>query len=113
MAQSAIWMRRAVIGTLVDEAAASEEIVDVLTNYAIYLSSTRRLLEANILFGKLEPIYTKYFNWHGPKYLRFASYYLFNLTSLGSFQVADILLKRLNDVVTGVDLVPNSVKEEL
>jgi CHAT domain-containing protein len=111
--QSAIWMRRAVVGTLVDEAAGSEEIVDVLTNYAIYLSSNRRLLEATALFGKLEPIYTKYFNWHGPKYLRFAYYYLFNLTSLGNFQVADILLKRLNDIATGIDIVPNSVREEL
>src|SRR5258707_15307467 len=34
LAHSAIWMRRAVIGTLVDEAASSEEIVDVLTKYA-------------------------------------------------------------------------------
>jgi CHAT domain-containing protein len=113
VAQSAIWMRRAVIGTLVDEAAASEEIVDVLTNYAIYLSSTRRLLEANILFGKLEPIYNKHFDWRGPKYLYFASHYLFNLTALGSFEASETLLKRLNDVVAGVDIAADSVKGEL
>jgi CHAT domain-containing protein len=113
IAQSAIWMRRAVVGTLVDKAASSGEIVDVLTKYAVYLAMTRRLLEANILFGKLEPIYNNYFNWHGPQYLYFASRYLFNLTSLGSFQTAEVLLKRLNDVTAGVDIPPNSLKAEL
>jgi CHAT domain-containing protein len=113
IAQSAIWMRRAVIGTLVDEAAASEEIVDVLTQYAVYLTATRRLVEANILFGKLEPIYNKFFDWRGPKYLNFASNYLFNLTALGSFQAAETLLKRLNDIVVGVDVVVDGVKGEL
>jgi CHAT domain-containing protein len=113
ISQSAIWMRRAVIGTLVDKAASSEEIIDVLTRYAVYLTATRRLTEANILFGKLEPIYNKYFNWHGPKYLYFASRYLFNLTALGSFSVADVLLKRLDDITASVDISPNSVKAEL
>ena len=112
IAQSAIWMRRAVIGTLVDQAAASEEIVDVLTQYAIYLSATRRLLEASILFGKLEPIYNKYFDWRGPKYLNFARYYLINLTALGSFQTSETLLKRLNDIVASVDIPPPSVKTD-
>ncbi|WP_038973288.1 CHAT domain-containing protein [Bradyrhizobium genomosp. III] len=111
--QSAIWMRRAVVGTVVDKGAASEEIIDVLTSYAVHLSSTRRLLEANILFGKLEPLYNKYFDWRGPKYLSFARAFLFNLTALGSFQSAEFLLTRLNDVVAGVDVAADSVKAEL
>ena len=50
--QAAIWMRRAVIGTLVDKGAASEEIVEVLTEYARYLTQTRQLPEAYNLFSK-------------------------------------------------------------
>ena len=34
--QAAIWIRRAVIGTFVDKGASSEEIMDVLTEYAYF-----------------------------------------------------------------------------
>ena len=111
--QSAIWMRRAVIGTLVDKRAASEEILDVLTSYANYLTRTRRLLEADILFKKLVPIYDNHSQHRGPKYLRFASEYLNNLTALGNFPAAENVLKILKDNVAGVDVVANSVREEM
>ena len=38
VSQSAIWMRRAVIGVFEDKGSGSEEIVDTLTEYAQYLS---------------------------------------------------------------------------
>jgi CHAT domain-containing protein len=111
--QSAIWMRRAVIGTLVDKRAASEEILDVLTSYANYLSRTRHLVEADALFRKLAPLYDNNFAHHGPKYLKFASEYLNNLTALGNFQGAENVLKILKDNVASLDVVANSVREEL
>ncbi len=113
ISQSAIWMRRAVIGTLVDKAAASEEIVDVLTHYANFLVRTRRLIDANNLFGKLAPIYDQTFPRRGSKYIYFASKYLSDLSGLGNFQGVDNLLKLLNDNIAGIDIVANSIREGL
>lgn len=110
--QSDIWMRRAVIGTEA-MAIAPVEMIDVLTQYATHLANTRRLIEANTLFGKLEPVYSRHFDWHGPKYLNFASHYLSNLIALGLFQAADVMLRRLNSIVADVDIVADSVKKEL
>jgi len=53
--QSAIWMRRAVIGILLNQDAASIDILDVLTEYAAHLASTRRYLDALALYARLEP----------------------------------------------------------
>ena len=111
--QSAIWMRRAVIGTLVDKRAGSEEIIDTLTSYANYLTRTRNYVEADLLFRKLVPIYDKYYPHYGSKYLRVASEYLNNLSSLGNFSEADRVLKVLKDNVANVDVVANSVREEM
>src|SRR5258708_4516466 len=69
--QSAIWMRRAVIGTLVDKGASSEEIVDCLTRYAIYLMNTRRSADAHNLFLRLGQIYEASFAHQGPTYIKF------------------------------------------
>lgn len=113
IAQSAIWMRRAVIGTLVDKAAASEEIVDVLTHYANFLSRTRRLIEADNIFHKLARIYDQTFPHRGSKYLYFTSKYVSNLSGLGNFPGVDNVLKILNENVASVDVVANSVREGL
>ncbi len=114
VSQSAIWMRRAVVGTLVDQGASSEEIIDVLSAYAQYLTSIRRLSDANNIFRQLAPLYDQYLPRHGPKYLTFASHYLFNLTALGYFQPSsENVLTILNDLVAAVDVPPDTVKGEL
>jgi hypothetical protein len=111
--QAAIWMRRAIIGTLSDKGSGSEEIVDALTNYAIYLTRTRRLAEAHNLFVRLVPIYDTYFVHLGPKYFRFLSHYIALETTIGNFTAADFLFKLLRENVAAVDLVAPSIKEEL
>jgi hypothetical protein len=44
--QSAIWMRRAVIGILISNDPSPIDILDVLTEYAAHLALTRRPLDA-------------------------------------------------------------------
>jgi hypothetical protein len=86
----------------------------VLSAYAQFLTSIRRLSDANIIFKKLAPLYDQYLPKHGPKYLTFAGHYLFNLTALGYFQPsAENVLKILNDLVVTVDIPPDAVKGEL
>jgi CHAT domain-containing protein len=111
--QAAIWMRRAVIGTLVDKGAASAEIVDVLTEYAYYLTETRQLPDAYNLFIRLAPIYEMQYAHHGPKYLHFQSVFLATLSDLGKFPVLDAVYKNLNDNVSAVDIVAPSVRSQL
>jgi hypothetical protein len=113
ISQAAIWMRRAVIGALVDKGASSVEIVDILTEYANYLSQTRQLAEALNLFSKLAPLYDTQFAHRGPKFLHFLSVFLETLTSVGNFQAADVVLKMLNETVATVDIVATSVRQEL
>jgi CHAT domain-containing protein len=111
--QAAIWMRRAVIGTLVDKGAASEEIVDVLTEYAYYLTETRQLPDAYNLFIRLAPIYETQYSHHGPKYLHFQSDFLATLSDFGNFPVLDAAYKTLSDNVSAVDIVAPSVRSQL
>jgi hypothetical protein len=81
--QSAIWMRRAVIGIVVSKDAAPIDILDVLTEYAAHLMLTRRPLDALALYARLEPIYKVIVPRHSPKYIRFTAQYLQTLTNLG------------------------------
>jgi hypothetical protein len=111
--QAAIWMRRAVIGTLVDKGAASEEIVDVLTEYASYLTETRQLPEAYNLFKTLTTLYETQYSHHNPKYLHFQSLFLEMLSKVGNFQAADAVYKALNDNVAAVDIVAPSIRSAL
>jgi CHAT domain-containing protein len=111
--QSAIWMRRAVVGTLVDKGAASEEIMDVLTEYAYFLTLTRQLSDAYNLFIKLSPLYEAQYSHHSPKYLRFLSYLIATLSDLGHFPAVDPVSKQLSDNVAAVDLVAPSVRTQL
>jgi CHAT domain-containing protein len=108
--QSAIWMRRAVIGTLVDKGAGSEEIADALTYYAIYLTRTRRLADAHSLFVRLVPIYDAYYPHHSPKYIKFASYYSELQSDLGNFITSDHLLKTLHTLTDAIDIVAPTAK---
>src|SRR6516162_11265632 len=73
--QSAIWMRRAVIGILIHQDATPDDILDVLTEYAAHLAITRRPIDALALYLRLEPIY-KAIPKHSPKYIRFMAEYL-------------------------------------
>jgi CHAT domain-containing protein len=102
--QSAIWMRRAVIGTLVDKGAGSEEIVDALTSYAVYLGRTRRLADAHNLALRLAPIYDANYTHHGSKYIKFVSHYSELESDIGNFAVADRLLKLLHTLTDGTDI---------
>jgi len=107
--QAAIWMRRAVVGTLVDKGTSSEQIVDVLTEYAVFLRRTHRLPDSSNLFIKLAPIYDTYFSHHGPKYIRFQNDMLTSLVESGSFEVADRVLRSLKQNTAAVDIVAGSV----
>ena len=111
--QAAIWMRRAVIGTLVDKGAGSDEIVDVLTSYASYLIATRRLPEAYNLFMKLIPFYDSQPVLRGPRSLHFVSRLLRTLTDVGDFQAADTTYNALKDIAATFDVVAASVRETL
>ncbi len=113
VSQSAIWIRRAIIGTLVDKGAASEEIVDVLTEYANFLTRTRRLLEAYHLFAQLDNIYEVNFGHRSPKYLHFLSLFVATVATIGNFPHAEAIQRRLSESVSSVDVVANSVREEL
>ena len=113
VAQSAIWMRRAVIGTLVDTGAASEEILDVLTEYAYFLTQTRQLSEGYNLFVKLAPLYEGQYSHHHPKYLHFQSIFLGLLSDFGNFPAVDAVYKHLNDAVAAVDIVAPSIRSQL
>jgi CHAT domain-containing protein len=110
--QAAIWMRRAVVGTAIDKGAGSEEIVDVLTDYAVFLTRTRRLLEAGDLFFRLTPVHNKLFPPRSPKNLRFLTRFLLSLTSVGD-AAAPTAYKALEEGVAGVDIVASSVKDGL
>jgi CHAT domain-containing protein len=111
--QSAIWMRRAVIGTFVDKRAGAGEIIDVLTQYAAFLAKTRRLAEAHSLFAKLGPIYGAQFPHRSPAYLNFVSSFLDMLESAGNFKAADALHNVLNESAPAVDVPATSIREQL
>jgi hypothetical protein len=113
VAQSAIWMRRAVVGVFEDKGAGSEEIVDALTEYAQFLSATRRFLDAFNIYSKLAPVYGQAFPHTSPKYLRFQSLFLGAAAEVGNFNAANDLYSRLNESAGRVDLVAPSVKDIL
>jgi CHAT domain-containing protein len=113
ISQAAIWIRRAVIGTMVDKGASSEEAVDVLTEYAYFLMRTRKLVEAMVLFGRLGDIYESSFAHHSPKYLHFLSLFVATTATIGNFATADAIQKRLSESVSSVDVVAKSVHDEL
>jgi hypothetical protein len=110
--QSAIWMRRAVIGILINQDAAPIDILDVLTEYAAHLTLTRRPLDALALYTRLEPIY-KAIPKHSPRYIRFMAQYLQTLTTVGANAVADRILADLKEAVKGVDILAPSITVDL
>lgn len=93
ISQAAIWMRRAVIGTLVDKGASSEEAVDTLTDYAQYLRRTRQTYEAYDILTKLGSVYDQTFAHRGPKYLYFAEELLELARSVGNLEATDNIYK--------------------
>ena len=111
--QAAIWIRRAIIGTLVDNGAGSEEIVYVLTEYAYYLAQARQLAEAYNLFVKLAPLYESQYSHYNPKYLHFQSIFLALLSDVGNFPAVDAVYKHVNDAIGAVDIVAPSVRSQL
>jgi CHAT domain-containing protein len=111
--QAAIYMRRAVIGTLVDSAAGSEEIINRLTDYGMFLSRIRRLPEAYNLFAKLVPIYGAHIPNRGPQSLKFMRALIGTSTDVGNFAAADLILKSLKENVSAVDIVNDSIRDEL
>jgi CHAT domain-containing protein len=113
VSQSAIWMRRAVIGALVDKGCSSEEIVDTLTDYATYLRRTRRIFESHDLLTKLISTYDQTFPHLGPKYLHFAAELLESDRAVGNFGAADSIYKFLKENVQKVDIVAPSIRTQL
>jgi CHAT domain-containing protein len=111
--QSAIWMRRAVIGILISKDATPIDILDVLTEYAAHLALTRRPLDALALYARLEPIYRVGIQKHSPKYIRFTAQYLQTLTTVGAYAVADRALAEPKEAVQGVDILPPTITETI
>jgi CHAT domain-containing protein len=111
--QSAIWMRRAVIGILISKNTSPIDILDVLTEYAAHLALTRRSLDALALYARLEPIYKEAVAKHNPKYISFTAQYLQTLTTVGAYAIADQKLTELKEAVKGVDILPPSITETL
>jgi CHAT domain-containing protein len=112
VSQAAIWMRRAVIGAMVDKGAGSEEIVDTLTDYATYLRRTRRLPEAIDVLSKLAAVYDASFPRRGPKSLHYTSELLQALRAV-NLQVADVVYQNLKNNAAAVDVVANDVRAQL
>jgi CHAT domain-containing protein len=113
ISQAAIWIRRAVIGALVDKAASSEEVVDTLTDYATYLRRTRQIFEAYDLLNKLIPVYDQSFPHRGPKYLHFAGELLESARSVGNFVATEKIYKVMKENTEGVDIVAPSVRAQM
>jgi hypothetical protein len=111
--QSAIWMRRAVMGILISKDAAPIDILDVLSEYAAHLALTRRPLDAFALYARLEPIYKAVVLKHSPKYISFTAQYLQTLTTVGAYAVADRTLAALKESVKGVDILAPSITATL
>jgi hypothetical protein len=109
--ESAIWMRRAVIGVMVSKETTQIDILDVLSEYAAHLALTRRPLDALALYARLVPIYNAAIPKHSPKYIRFTSQYLQTLTTVGAYAVADKTLADLKDALRSIDVVSPSVME--
>jgi len=113
ISQAAIWFRRAVVGAMVDKGASSEEIADVLTDYAKYLRRTRQLLEANDILSKLVPTYDQSYPRLSPKYLHFTSELLETLRAIGNFPAADAVYKILKENTSNVDVVAGTVRAQI
>ena len=113
VAQSGIWMRRAVIGVFEDKGAGSEEIVDILTEYAQFLSATRRFFDSFTLFVKLSPVLETGLPHTSPKYLHFLSLFLDVAPEIGKFDIADELYTRLRESADRSSRVAPSVTAEL
>jgi CHAT domain-containing protein len=111
--QSAIWMRRAVIGILIIKEAAPIEILDVLTEYAAHLARMQRPLDAYALYVRLEPIYKGTVPKHSPRYIRFTAEYLETLTTIGAYAATDRTLADLKEAIKGVDILAPSITEAL
>jgi hypothetical protein len=109
--QAAIWIRRAVVGTLVDKGSGSEEIIDILAHYANYLARTRRP-EAIYLFFRLAPIFDANLSHRSPKYLAFVRDFVALLSDAGNFPAADNVLKLLQENSAAVDIVAASVLQQ-
>jgi CHAT domain-containing protein len=110
--QASIWMRRAVIGTMVDKRASPEEIVDTLTDYATYLRRIRQPPEANSLFLRLGAVYISAYPSHSPKFLHYSSEFLQTLRSI-NLETARLLHENLKANVTETDIVAGGVREQL
>jgi CHAT domain-containing protein len=113
VSQAAIWIRRAVVGALVDKGASSEEVVDTLTDYATYLRRTRQIFEAYDLLAKLIPVYDQTFSHRGPKYLHFAGELLESARSIGNLVAAENIYKVMKENADGVDISAPSVRAQL
>lgn len=111
--QAAIWMRRALVGTLVDKGAGTEEIADVLTHYAQYLARTRQLAEAANLIARLAPIYEKFYPRHSPKSLKYLGVLLDIFQKTGNFKGADWVYGRLKESAVVVDVVAEDIRQRL
>ena len=111
--QASIWMRLAVIGTLVDKSAGSEEIIDTLTEYGAYLTQVRQLSEAQALFWRLLPLYNSLFPPHSPKRIRYMSSFINLLSSAGNFGGVEVIAKDLRANVADLDIIAPSVKSSL
>jgi CHAT domain-containing protein len=113
VSQAALWMRRALVGVLIDQGSGSEEIADTLTQYALYLARTRQLAEASNLILRLTPVYDKFYPQRSPKYLHFCGVLLEILQSTGNFQAADRIYARLKELTGTVDVVSNDIRRQL
>jgi CHAT domain-containing protein len=111
--QASIWTRRAVIGVLVDKGSSSEEVADTLTDYARFLRGIRRLPESLQIFAALAPLYDGTFVHRSSEYLAFTSEYLETLRTSGDFEPAENIHKTLKDDVSTVDLVGESIRQQL
>jgi CHAT domain-containing protein len=109
ISQAAIWMRRAVIGTLVQKGVGSEEIIHVLTQYSFHLVRMQRYPEAYQLFLKMSSIYGSNFPQTAPANIFFLARFLNAMSSAGNFQGADLIYDKLKNQVSEVDVVPASV----
>ena len=112
VSQAAIWMRRAVIGTFVIKGAGSEEVVDVLTDYARFLGEGQ-LPQANNLLLKLIPIYDSSFAHLGPKYVRFVGDLMESMRDTGKFNAANLDYDVLKKNTDAMDVTPTTVRSQL
>ena len=110
---AAIWLRRSIVAALSDQNLSGEEVVDLLTFYAKFLSTTRRFTLANKLYLELADLYERLYPRLAPKRLSFLYDFLIFANDSGNYKLANSIFDLLKSDVAQTDLAPAEIRLDL